>query len=122
MSKKRKRLIGIAVFTIVAVVGYYIVTYYVPRNRAISLTKSYHIGSITSVEDSIYYALRKKGGDITVLGWNARKVGYKKWLVKFTWEENGKTVGFFYEANLAADWVRSVNSNPELSKKYGLKD
>lgn len=115
MSKKRRRLIGIAVFTIVAVVGYYIVTYYVPRNRAISLTKSYHKGRI-------YNALRKKKGDITVLGWNARKVGYKKWLVKFTWEENGETVGFFYEANLVADWVRSVNSNPELMKKYGLKD
>lgn len=58
-------------------------------------------------------------GDITVTGWRAQKWNDDTYLVTYTYEHLGQSVGWPFEVKLSQGVVRSVIGDPELETKYG---
>ena len=93
-----------------------------PEEEAIVLAKlSRVLDEYSSAESVITDWLRKKKGNLRVIGWKARKITDQTYLVSYTFEQESGVRGYFFEVNLVAEIVRFVSEDPELSKKYGIK-
>lgn len=92
-----------------------------PEDKAIELVKeSYALGNYPKVETQIRNWLKEKKGSLRIIGWKARKIDDQAYLVSYTINEGSGEQGYFFDVNLVAEIVCSVNGNPELAKKYGI--
>jgi hypothetical protein len=89
----------------------------IESRRAINLTKTFPYGKITE-EKFIRYKLSKETGEIKIIGWKIKKVNSQIYLVYYVYEKNNEIWYFPYEVNLDGKFVRNINNDEILKKKY----
>ncbi|MBT6053014.1 MAG: hypothetical protein HOG49_39945 [Candidatus Scalindua sp.] len=66
--------------------------------------------------------LEHKKGDFKIIGWKVKLIEENVYLVSFTYEENEKTYGWFFEVKSILGIVRDISSDQELMKKFNVVD
>lgn len=90
-----------------------------PESIAISLAQG--ATTLDRFKNNNYFLsewLKQQKGDIRVVGWSAKPVDDQTYLVTYALVRDGKSEGFRFEVNLAAQLVRNVKGDPVLEQKY----
>ncbi len=72
-----------------------------------------------NTEDRIKQKLEEENSS-KIIGWKAGRADGQTYLVSYTYEKNGKTIGWFFDVKSGGEIIRDVSSDPELMKKYNV--
>lgn len=87
----------------------------------IKMVKNSHFsGSSNNTNDKIKNILEDKKGNFKVIGWKAKRIEENTYLVSFTYDENSKKYGWFFEVKPIGEIVRDVSLDQELMQRYNV--
>jgi hypothetical protein len=92
-----------------------------PEDSAILLAKAPYVAGFSQKESQIRDWLKRKRGELQIIGWKAEKIDDQTYLVSYTFDDGSGERGYFFEVNLFARIVRDVLGDPALEKKYGIE-
>lgn len=91
-----------------------------PNEEAIRLAKHAITLSAFRNEDAIRRLLREQKGELSVLGWDARRVDDQTYVVTYSIILGANSPrSWRFEVNVENQIVRNINGDMDLEKKYG---
>lgn len=92
------------------------------EERATELVKKSHaIDRFSDVETLMKKWADVNSGKFQIIGWQAKKIDDKTYLVSYTASDGLGTKGFYFDININTGTVKHIADDPELQKKYGIK-
>ncbi len=89
---------------------------------AIASVKKSHILDRSATVDTLMNKWTKENSDkLQVIGWIARKVDEKSFLVTYTATDGVTPTGFYFEVNIETGEIRNIAGSADLQQKYGIK-
>lgn len=92
------------------------------EDRAIeSIKKSHAIDRFSDVETQMKKWTDENSGKLQIIGWQAKKIDDRTYLVSYTASDGIDTKGFYFDIDMNTGAVHHIADHPELQKKYGIK-
>jgi len=92
------------------------------QNWAIESVKKSHVLDRSATVDALVNKWTKENVDkLKAIGWIARKVDEKAYLVTYTATDGVTPRGFYFELNVETGDIKNIAGNSELQQKYGIK-
>jgi hypothetical protein len=89
---------------------------------AIESVKNSHILDRFTTVDALVNKWTKENADkFKVIGWLAKKVDEKTYLITYTATDGVTPTGFYFEISTETGEIRNIAGNAELQQKYGIK-
>jgi len=89
---------------------------------AIESVKNSHLLDRFATVDTLVNKWTKENADkLKMIGWLAKKVDEKTYLVTYTATDGVMPTGFYFELNVETGEIRNIAGNAELQQKYGIK-
>lgn len=89
---------------------------------AIESIKKSHALDRTSTVDALMIKWTQENSDrLKFIGWMAKKVDERSFLVSYTATDGVTPKGFYFEINTENGEIRNIAGNTELQQKYGVK-
>jgi hypothetical protein len=89
---------------------------------AIESVKNSHVLFGSATVDTLVNKWTKENAEkLTIIGWLAKKVDEKTYLVTYTATDGVRPTGFYFEINVETGEIKNIAGNPELQQKYGIK-
>jgi len=86
-----------------------------------SVKKSHVIDRFSDVEALMRKWTDENSGKFQIIGWQAKKVDERIYLVSYTASDGLDTKGFYFDIDMNTGTVHHIADHPELQKKYGIK-
>jgi hypothetical protein len=92
------------------------------EETAIELTKKSHaLDRFFDVETLMRKWTEENSGKIQIIGWKAKRIDERTYLVGYTASDGLSTKGFYFDIDINTGTVRHIADHPELQKKYGIQ-
>ncbi|MDP2158631.1 MAG: hypothetical protein Q8K68_13100 [Nitrospirota bacterium] len=86
-----------------------------------SVKKSRTLDRSATVDALLSKWTKENSDKLKVIGWIARKVDEKSYLVTYTATDGVTPTGFYFEVNVETGEIRNIAGNADLQQKYGIK-
>lgn len=86
-----------------------------------AVRKSRALDHSVSVEALVTKWTKENAEKLRVIGWLAKKVEDKTYLVTYTATDGIMPTGFYFEIDIETGEIRNIASSTELQQKYGIK-
>lgn len=89
---------------------------------AIESVKTSHLLHRSATVDALVNKWTQENATkLKIIGWLAKKVDEKTYLVTYTATDGAMPTGFYFEINVDTGEIRNIAANAELQQKYGIK-
>ncbi len=92
-----------------------------PEETAINMVKKSYVLGVVMVENTIRSWMKKRTGELEILGWKAEKINDQTYLVSYTFKDGSGVQGYYFDVNLKGGIIRKVTGDIELEVIYGLR-
>ena len=75
----------------------------------------------TPVDEVVRAWTTQNASQYNVVGWQAKQVDERKYLVSYTALDGNLTKGFYFDLDVETGVVQDLAHNPELQKKYNIQ-
>lgn len=86
-----------------------------------SVKKSYALDRFATVDTLVNKWTNESSDKLKAIGWIAKKVDDKAYLVTYTATDGLAPTGFYFEINIETGEIRNIAGNAELQQKYGIR-
>lgn len=86
-----------------------------------SVKKSHALDRFSTVDTLVNKWTKESSDKLKAIGWIARRVDEKAYLVSYTATDGLTPTGFYFEINVETGEIRNIAGNAELQQKYGIK-
>lgn len=86
-----------------------------------TVKKSHALDRLFTVETLTNKWTTENSDKLKAIGWIAKKVDDKAYLVSYTATDGVTPKGFYFEINIETEEIRNIANHPDLLQKYGIK-
>ncbi len=86
-----------------------------------SVKKSNVLDRVFNVDSVVQKWTNENSSKFRFLGWQAKKMDDKTYLVSYIASDGLATKGFYFDVNVDTADIRDIKKHPELQQKYGIK-